>query len=122
MVKYYPVTRRKIIEVPIGDGDVDVLFDAFVAAGDTLSGTLGPVQTQDSADISDVFVAQDARFDDSADVSVDLSALEGLVVEDSAATSDALSGTLGPIQIPDSLDAADLFVAQDVRFFDSARS
>lgn len=108
MPRYFPLPPRVVeVEVPIGDGDRDVSYDESIDISEELSGTLGPVNTDDSADVADTFVADDLTLQESLAAADLLQALEGLVAADSIDIAEALSGTLGPVQAQDSIDATD---------------
>ena len=104
---------------PPTPGDRDVTFLDSFNLGDTLAGTLGPVQTQDTIDLADTFVARDARLQDSLAIADDMGAISGLMVADSLDLADALTGTLGPVRAPDTLDLADIFAADTLAIDDS---
>lgn len=100
-------------------GDRDVTFLDSLAFSDAMAGTLGPVQTQDTIDLNDTFVASDARLQDSLDVADDMGAISGLRLADSLDFADALAGTLGLVRAPDSIDLADAFAATTLATDDS---
>lgn len=132
MPKYFPLTKRRTVEVVIGAGDTDILFEDSFDISEQLAGTLGPIQTQDTVDISDApdvgpFSTQDSvATDDAAIVGLlDALALESLVV------SDVVSETVGGPQFPDEFDTDDspdirpvffesLIIGPDAAFIDSA--
>lgn len=113
MAKYYPLVQRRVVEVevPIGDGGRDVSFEESFDIGDQLAGTLGPVQTEDSVDLSDSLVAGPWVVSDTVDLGETLVSVSGPQFEDSVDFGDQLAGTLGPVQTQDSVDFADSLVA-----------
>lgn len=99
---------RNIVQVvQAGDGDRDISYNDSFDISEQLAGTLGPVQTQDSTDFNDEFVARELVLQESLDASDELRPIEGLAIDDSADFNDRLSGTIGPIAAPDTLDATD---------------
>lgn len=80
-----------------------VLLDS-VDVSDNLAGTLGPVQTEDSTDLTAIAAFGPIVVDESADASEALGEISGLSLGDSAAVADELAGMLGPIQTEDSAD------------------
>lgn len=110
MPKYFPLvtTRTVTIEVPVGDGNRDVSYLDSADIADELAGTLGPVQTQDSIDASDEFVADELTLQESIDVSEQFGEIQGLVLLDTSDVSDELAGTLGPVQTQDTVDTDDV--------------
>jgi len=115
--KFFPVRSIKFVEIPSGDRDVSFLDSLDFS--DQLAGTLGPVRSPDSLDIGDMFVARDARLQDSLLTTDDLGAITGLAIADSIDLADAMAGTLGPVRAPDSLDLSDIFASSDLAANDS---
>lgn len=111
MPKYYPLKQTKvvtkIVEVAVGDGDRDVSYIDSFDVSEQLAGTLGPVQTQDSIDVDDEFVAKELTLQESFDTTDDFGDISGLVLNDSVDISERLSGTIGPISAPDTFDTTD---------------
>lgn len=109
MAKYFPLTRTrtKVIEVPVGDGDRDISYNESFDLSDRLSGNLGPVQTPDTLDINDELVIGSAVLEDTLDISEKLNDITAPQFQESIDISDRLSGTLGPVRAPDSLNVAD---------------
>lgn len=122
MPKYFPITRKKvvevIIEVPVGDGDRDVSYLDSFDVSDQLSGTLGPIFADESTEIDDIFVAYELAFGDTSRID-DEFVVQAISLEESADISDSLAGTLGPVTAPDTFDTTDTFVAYDLVFGDS---
>lgn len=121
MARYYPITRRSIVvvEVPVGTGDRDVSYIDSVAFSDQLAGTLGPVRSPDTLDITDELDAGPLDLGDSLDVSEFLQEIIGPIVTDTLDFNDALSGTLGPIRAPDTMDFSDTLIADELVLLDS---
>lgn len=109
MPKYFPLVRTKteVVEVPIGDGDRDVSYVESFDISEALAGTLGPVQTQDTLGISASPVLSDLYQTDSIDQSDELEPIIGPFIGETIDISEALAGTLGPVQTQDSIDATD---------------
>lgn len=105
--KYYPVRSIKIVEVPVGTGDRDVSYPDNFDLGDRMSGTLGPVQTQDSIDMADMFVASNLQMQESFAVADALGFTTGPQLQDSIDIGDRLAGTLGPVRAPDTITIGD---------------
>lgn len=109
MPKYFPVAQivTRVIEVPVGDGDRDISYLDSFDVSEQLAGTLGPVQTQDSIDVDDEFVAKELTLQESFDNSDNFGDITGLALNDSIDISERLSGTIGPISAPDTFDTTD---------------
>jgi len=117
--KFFPIRSIKIVEVPVGTGDRDVSFPDSLDFSDQLAGTLGPVRSPDSVDLGDMFVARDARLQDSLLMIDEMGAITGLAIADSLDLADAMAGTLGPVRAPDSLNVSDVFSIDQLAVNDS---
>lgn len=91
----------------IDAGGRDVSYNESFDVTDLLAGTLGPVQTQDSLDVNDMFVGRSTVLFDTIEASDKFGEIEGLMLDDSLAFNDALAGTLGPVRAPDTFVATD---------------
>lgn len=110
MPKYFPVTsvKTKIVEVVVGgDGQRDIDFPDSIDISEALAGIIGPVQTQDSLDISTTLVVQELDLADSLDTDEAFTPLTLEPLIESADLAVDLSGIIGPIRAPDTLDATD---------------
>lgn len=93
------VVKQTIIQG--GDGDRDISYNDSFDISEQLAGTLGPVQTQDSIDVNDTFVAEQLVLQDSVQANDNFGDISGLALDDSADIADQLAGTLGPVRAPD---------------------
>lgn len=122
MPKYFPLPPRVVeVEVPVGDGDRDVTWTESFDIADQLAGTLGPVQTQDSADATDELDAGPLVLGDTADVA-DVFVVDEFRLQETADIADQLAGNLGPVQTQDSVDTRDVLDAGPLVLGDSADS
>lgn len=122
MPKYFPLPPRVVeVEVPVGDGDRDVSWAESFDIADQLAGTLGPVQTQDSADATDELDAGPLVLGDTADVA-DVFVVDEFRLQETADIADQLAGNLGPVQTQDSVDTRDVLDAGPLVLGDSADS
>lgn len=121
MAKYFPLTRTKVkvVEVPIGDGDRDISYPDSFDIADRLSGTLGPVQTPDTLDVNDELIAGPLVLGDTLAADDEINEIIGPQFKDSLDITDRLSGTIGPIAAPDTLDVADELAAGPLVLGDS---
>lgn len=108
-----------VVTTTIVSGDTDVDFIDSVDIADALSGTLGPVNAEDSVDLTDKLVVDESNVQDSVAIDDALASLEGLDVGESILVDDELSGTLGPVNAEDSLGLEDLSSIEDFRIDDS---
>lgn len=101
-------TVRVIQQVVGGDGTRNVIFDDSMDVSDELAGTIGPVQTQDSMAIDDSLKSSLGNFQESL-ASDDAATLDLSTAQaDSLDATDALAGTLGPIQTQETAQLSDL--------------
>lgn len=122
MPKYFPLPPRVVeVEVPVGDGDRDVTWTESFDIADQLAGTLGPVQTQDSADATDELDAGPLVLGDTADVA-DVFVVDEFRLQETADIADQLAGNLGPVQTQDSVDTRDVLDAGPLVLGDGADS